>query len=154
MIKKESNIKRIAKRLTLMAKREQVVRDKYFTRNEKEYLEQMLMIDKSNREEFKEIFKKTGLITSEYGSEAQMAAFLLVQHMPREEVKFMKNYLSLMKKNISGYPSNIYAMLVDRVRNWEGKDQLYGTQFMPVDGKENTYKLKELYKPELVDKRG
>lgn len=153
MLNKKVNVKRIAERLILMAKLDQEIRDKYFTENDKKYLDEMWKIDEENQKEFKEIFKRTGLITSEYGSEAQMAAFLLVQHMPREEVKFMKEYLSLMEKNITGYPPNIYAMLVDRVRNWEGKNQLYGTQFMPVEGKENTYKLKELYKPHLVDKR-
>ncbi|HRI05726.1 MAG TPA: hypothetical protein PLV59_02160 [Candidatus Dojkabacteria bacterium] len=150
---KRVDVKKIAKRLIMMAKRDQEVRDKYFALNDKKYLDEMWKIDEKNQREFKEIFRQVGLITSEYGSEAQMSAFLIVQHMSREEVKFMKNYLSLMKKNITGYPLNIYAMLVDRVRNWEGKDQLYGTQFMPVEGKENTYKLKKLYKSHLVEKR-
>jgi len=82
-----------------------------------------------------------------------MSAFLLVQHMPREEVSFMKKYLSLMKENMTGYSPNVYAMLTDRVRNWEGKKQLYGTQFISVEGKENTYKLKKIYKPKEVDNR-
>lgn len=136
-----------------MAKKDQQIRDKYFSKNEKKYLDKMWKVDEANQKEFKEIFNETGLITSKYGSEAQMAAFLIVQHMPREDVKFMKKYLTLMKKSMAGYPTNIYAMLVDRVRNWEGKDQLYGTQFMPVEGLESTYKLKELYRPNMVDKR-
>lgn len=144
---------KIAKRLVEMANEDQRIRDKYLSKNGKKYLDQMLKVDETNRKEFKEIFKQTELITSEYGEEAQMAAFLIVQHMPREELNFMKKYLSLMKENMTGYSPNVYAMLTDRVRNWEGKKQLYGTQFVSVEGKENTYKLKEIYKPKEVDKR-
>jgi len=145
--------KKIAKRLIEMAKQDQLVRDKYLSKSGKKYLDQMSKVDEMNRKEFKRIFKQTGLITSEYGEEAQMAAFLIVQHMPREEVELMKEYLSLMRKNMTGYPPNIYAMLTDRVRNWEGKKQLYGTQFVSVEGKENIYKMKDIYKPKEVDKR-
>ncbi len=143
----------VTTRLIEMANQDQLIREKYLSTNGKRYLDQMLKIDESNRKEFKEIFKQTGLITSEYGEEAQMAAFLIVQHMPREEVSFMKNYLSLMKDNMTGYSPDVYAMLTDRVRNWEGKKQLYGTQFISVEGKENTYKLKEIYKAKEVDNR-
>jgi len=148
-----TTIKQIAKRLIEMVNQDQLVREKYLSKDGKKYLDQMLKVDESNRNEFKEIFKQTGLITSEYGEEAQMAAFLIVQHMPREEVSIMKEYLSLMKKDMTGYTPNAYAMLTDRVRNWEGKKQLYGTQFISIEGKENTYKLKEIYKPKEVDKR-
>lgn len=148
-----TTIIQIAKRLIEMANQDQLVREKYLSKKGKKYLAQMLKVDETNRNEFKEIFKQTGLITSEYGEEAQMAAFLIVQHMPREEVNFMKKYLSLMKENMTGYSPNVYAMLTDRVRNWEGKKQLYGTQFISVEGKENTYKLKEIYNAKEVDKR-
>jgi len=144
---------KIAKRLVEMANEDQRIRDKYLSKSGKKHLDEMLKIDEANRKEFKEIFEETGLITPEYGEEAQLAAFLIVQHMPREEVGFMKEYLSLMKKNMTGYSPNTYAMLTDRVRNWEGKKQLYGTQFISVEGKENIYKLKEIYKPKEVDKR-
>lgn len=145
--------KQIAKRLIEMANQDQLIREKYLSKNGKKHLELLLKIDESNRNEFKEIFKKTGLITSIYGEEAQMAAFLIVQHMPREEVSFMKKYLYLMEKEMAGFPPNQFAMLTDRVRNWEGKSQLYGTQFISVEGEVNTYKLKKMYKPQEVDIR-
>ena len=136
-----------------MANQDQRIREKFLSENGGKDQDEMLKIDEANRKEFKEMFKETGFITSEYGKEAQMSAFLLVQHMPREEVSFMKKYLSLMKENMTGYSPNMFAMLTDRVRNWEGKKQLYGTQFISVDGKENTYKLKKIYKPKEVDNR-
>jgi len=113
----------------------------------------MQKIDKTNREEFKKIFKTTGLITSEYGKDAQFAAFLIVQHMPRSEISFMKRYRSLMKKNLEDIEPLNFAMLCDRVEIWQNKPQIYGTQFVSVENKDNTFKLKELKDPELVDER-
>ena len=53
-------------------------------------------------------------------------------------------------KNIG---SHRYAMIVDRNRTYEGKPQLYGTQFMVVDGKKKTAKLMDTYKIEELDIR-
>ena len=44
-------------------------------------------------------------------------------------------------------------MIVDRNRTYEGKPQLYGTQFMVVDGKKKTAKLMDTYKIEELDIR-
>ena len=46
-----------------------------------------------------------------------------------------------------------YAQLVDRVRIYEGKKQMYGTQFELVNKEENIYKLKEIYDFKNIDKR-
>lgn len=93
-------INTISKQLLSMAKKDQVIRNKYCKEQKNGYIKEMNRIDKDNRKRFKEIFKETGLITSEYGKDVQEAAFLIVQHMPRTEIKFMQNYLSLMEKNI------------------------------------------------------
>jgi len=136
-----------------MSNLDQEIRRRYEQTKNKEELKEMQKIDKINRKEFKKIFKTTGLITSEYGKDAQLAAFLLVQHMPRNEISFMKRYLSLMKKNLKDIEPLHFAMLCDRVETWQNKPQIYGTQFVPVENKDNTFKLKELIEPELVDKR-
>jgi hypothetical protein len=148
----KSTTKKIACRLIEMANQDQLIREIYLSNGKKE-LDEMLKIDENNRKEFKRIFEKTGLITPVYGKKAQMSAFLIVQHMPKEEVHFMKTYLSLMKRNMAGYSPILFALLIDRVRNWEGKYQLYGTQFTSIEGKKNTYKLKKIFKPQEVDKR-
>ena len=147
------NKQSISQKLIQMSKLDQEIRGRYEQTKDKGDLKEMQKIDKINREEFKKIFETTGLITSEYGKDAQLAAFLLVQHMPRSEISFMKRYLSLMKKNLKDIEPLNFAMLCDRVETWQNKPQIYGTQFVSVENKDNTFKLKELKDPELVDKR-
>jgi len=149
MLNKQS----ISQKLIQMSNLDQEIRERYEQTKDKGDLKEMQKIDKINREEFKQIFKTTGLITSEYGKDAQLVAFLLVQHMPRSEISFMKRYLSLMKKNLEDIEPLNFAMLCDRVETWQNKPQIYGTQFVSVENKDNTFKLKELKDPELVDKR-
>ncbi len=148
-----SNKQSIAQKLIQMSGLDQEVRKRYEQTKDRKDLEEMQKIDRINREEFKKIFKTTGLITSEYGKDAQLSAFLLVQHMPRSEISFMKKYLSLMKMHLEDVEPINYAMLCDRVETWQNKPQIYGTQFVSVEDSKNTYKLKELKDPELVDKR-
>ena len=59
-------------------------------------------IDKKNNEEIKKLVNEYGLIgKKEYGKEASYKTWLLIQHMPEEELQFMKKYLRLMKDNLS-----------------------------------------------------
>jgi len=136
-----------------MSTLDQGIRERYEQTKDKKDLTKMKNIDKINREEFKKIFKTTELITSKYGKDAQLSAFLIVQHMPRSEISFMKKYLSLMKRHLEDIEPLNYAMLCDRVETLQDKPQIYGTQFVSVEDSQNTYKLKELKEPELVDKR-
>ena len=115
--------------------------------------ERIKEVDERNREEFKKIFQKTGYISSKYGQDVQLAAFLLVQHMPKEDLSFMKKYLSLMKEDLKNINPINYTQLADRVRIYEGKKQMYGTQFELVDKDKNLYRLKEICNFQSVDKR-
>jgi len=63
-------IKRRAKRLVEMADQDQRIREKFLSENGGKYQDEMLKIDEANRKEFKEMFKETGFITSEYDKEA------------------------------------------------------------------------------------
>jgi len=115
--------------------------------------ERIKEVDRKNRKEFKKIFQKTGYISSEHGKDVQSAAFLLVQHMPKEDLPFMKKYLSLMKEDLKNINPINYAQLADRVRIYEGKKQMYGTQFELVDKDKNLYRLKEICNFQSVDER-
>lgn len=136
-----------------MAKKEQSLRMIYLKTNSKKDLQKVKDIDKINREEFKKIFKEVGYISSEYGKEVQLAAFLIVQHMPKEDISFMKEYLYLMKDDLRNINSLNYAQLVDRIRIYEGKNQLYGTQFTSIEDKRDTYRLYKIFNPKEVDSR-
>jgi hypothetical protein len=69
------------------------------------------------------------------GKDGANAAWLLIQHADAD-TKFQRRCLDLMAKlpNDEVAPQNL-AYLTDRVLLAEGKKQLYGTQFAPIDGK-------------------
>ncbi|MDY0096965.1 MAG: hypothetical protein RBS01_01270 [Candidatus Dojkabacteria bacterium] len=131
----------VCKKILEMSKKDQEVRKN---------MGRMKDIDERNRREFKKIFKEVGYISSEYGKDVQLGAFLIVQHMPKEDIPFMKEYLRLMKKDIKNIKPLYYALLTDRVRMYEGKKQMYGTQFVLVDG---IYKLHPIANIKNVDIR-
>ncbi len=136
-----------------MAQEDQSLRNNYLKTLTDKSLKEMREKDEENREKFKKIFKERGYISSKYGKDVQLAAFLIVQHMPKEEHLFMKKYLSLMKEDLDNINTLNYAQLVDRVRIYEGKKQLYGTQFELVEGREGVYKVKEIYDFKRVNER-
>jgi len=146
---KEEIINKILK----MANRDQTLRMRYLKTSSEKDSQKIKEIDKINREIFKDIFKETGYISSKYGEDIQIAAFLIVQHMPKDDILFMKKYLSLMKDDLKNINILNYAQLVDRVRIYEGKKQLYGTQFSTVEDKKDTYRLHEIYNPKDIDSR-
>jgi len=147
------NKKDIINKILKMAKRDQSLRMKYLKTNSEKDFQKIKDVDKINRKDFKKVFKEIGYISSEYGKEVQLAAFLIVQHMPKNDTSFMKNYLSLMKDDLKNINPLNYAQLVDRVRIYEEKKQLYGTQFTSIEGERNTYRLHKIYNSKEVDKR-
>lgn len=152
--KKMLTKKQICKKILEMCKEEQEIRENFFKTGDKKGLKNVESIDKRNREDFKEIFKQTGYIsTQEYGEEVHRAAFLIVQHMPKEELPFRKMYEKFMKKDLKNIKPHRYAMIVDRNRTYAGKPQLYGTQSIIMEGKEKTCKVMKIYKIEDLDIR-
>lgn len=62
------------------------------------------------------------------GAEGAQAAWLIAQHaisLP----DFQRRVLRLLKDNVNDVEPEQIAMLEDRIRKFEGKPQLYGTQF-------------------------
>lgn len=144
----------ISQKILKMCKEEQDIRENFFKTGDKKDLKRVKPVDKRNREEFKKIFKQVGYISAEeYGEEVHRAAFLIVQHMNKEDLDFRKTYEKCMKKDLKNIKPHRYAMMVDRNRKYEGKLQLYGTQSMIVEGQEKTCKIMDIYEIEELDLR-
>ncbi|HYD19193.1 MAG TPA: DUF6624 domain-containing protein, partial [Patescibacteria group bacterium] len=62
------------------------------------------------------------------GAEGAEAAWLIAQHAISLPA-FQRRVLALLKANASDVPPAQIAMLEDRIRRFEGRPQLYGTQF-------------------------
>lgn len=93
------------------------------------------IIDKKNNEEIKKLVTEYGLIgQKEYGKEASNKAWILIQHMPEEQLQFMKEYLGMMKENLEDIDIKNYAYLKDRLSMYEKTPQTYGTQLHSKDG--------------------
>ncbi|MEW9570133.1 DUF6624 domain-containing protein [Rhodanobacter sp. Si-c] len=86
------------------------------------------------------------------GKEGAWAAWLIAQHSIGNP-PFMRRCLSLLKQATSdgeAIPWQV-AMLEDRIRMYEGKPQIYGTQFQPdKNGQLNPYQIEN---PESVNDR-
>ena len=102
----------------------------------KKLVAQARLIDQQNTRWMNEIVERQGWPTkSLVGPDGATAAWLLVQHADADP-KFQRKCLGLM----TGLPNDEVsrqdiAYLTDRVLLAEGKKQIYGTQFMTVDGK-------------------
>ena len=86
------------------------------------------------------------------GEEGAWAAWLIAQHAIGNP-PFMRHCLSLLKQAASNNEVIPWqaAMLEDRIRMYEGKPQIYGTQFEPSrDGELNPYPIEN---PESVNDR-
>jgi len=95
------------------------------------YNQEMKAIHNSNAEELNRIIDLIGFPTLEkVGEEASNAAWLIIQHSIGQP-DFMRKCAALMEKEIeNGQADQInFAYLVDRIAVFEGKPQLYGTQF-------------------------
>jgi hypothetical protein len=108
----------------------------------------------------KENAARLGVIIEQYGwpgltlvgEEGARAAWLIVQHAIGNP-PFMRQCLSLLKQAVSNGEAVPWqgAMLEDRIRMYEGKPQIYGSQFQPDEnGQLNPYQIE---KPESVNDR-
>lgn len=92
-------------------------------------LMRMTEADAQNTMWLDEIIKQHGWLTkSLVGEDGAQAAFLIVQHSPAPQ--FQKKCLELLEKAVSQNEADMInlAYLTDRIRIFEGKPQVYGTQ--------------------------
>jgi len=108
-------------------------------------------VDAENTKWLKGVVEKHGWPSNTLvGSDGAEAAWLLAQHADADP-KFQRRCLDLMAKVPKNEVSQSkLAYLTDRVLLAEGRNQLYGTQFMSVDGK---WKPRPLEDEANVDKR-
>lgn len=98
---------------------------------EQGYDKEMEQLHNSNAQALDKIIEAIGYPTTDkVGEEASKAAWLVIQHAISHP-NFMKKCLTLLKQEVSlgkDDPINL-AYLTDRIAVFEGKPQLYGTQF-------------------------
>ena len=95
------------------------------------YNEEMKELHNRNAKTLNEIIDKIGYPTSDkVGKEASEATWLVIQHSIGQP-DFMKKCVKLLEVAVSENKANSknLAYLTDRVAVFEGKPQLYGTQF-------------------------
>ena len=95
-------------------------------------LMRMIEADAQNTRWLDEIIKEHGWPTKSFvGEDGAQAAFLIVQHSPAPQ--FQKKCLELLRLAVSQNEADIInlAYLTDRLRIFEGKPQIYGTQGQP-----------------------
>lgn len=140
----------IAKEISLMAKKDQEMRNSYdYDTEESEWDES---IDLGNTRRMKEIVDEIGWPTiSKVGHEASNNAWLLVQHADRD-TGFQEKCLQLMKAQSEDEvsKSNI-AYLEDRIAVAKGRPQIYGTQFQANEA--GQFEPRELHDPTNVNQR-
>lgn len=97
------------------------------------YHPRMEAVHKKNAARLAAIIEQDGWpIVSLVGEKGAWAAWLIAQHDIGEPA-FMRQSLSLLKQAAANGETLLWqvAMLEDRIRMFEGKPQLYGTQFEP-----------------------
>ena len=96
--------------------------------------EKMQILDTANQLRLDEIVKQHGWPEKkDVGAKAVYAAFIVVQHSPRES---MKRYAPMVQKAVErgDLPRADFAMFDDRLRMYYDQPQRYGTQ-LNTDGK-------------------
>lgn len=91
-------------------------------------------IDQANQKRLGEIVAQVGWPTiSEFGEKAAVSAFLIVQHAPKE---MMKRYYERLKQaaDAGEMKKESFALIEDRLRMYEGRPQLYGSQVRSFSG--------------------
>ena len=89
----------------------------------------MAEADAQNTMWLDEVIQQQGWPTkSQVGEDGAQAAFLIVQHSPAPQ--FQKKCLELLERAVDQNEADIINLvyLTDRVRTFEGKPQVYGTQ--------------------------
>jgi hypothetical protein len=117
------------------------------------YAEEMRSIHERNSARMREIIEQYGWTgRSLVGEDGCEAAWLIVQHAVLEP-NFQRHCLPLLEQAVAAGEASGWqlAYLIDRVLMDEGKEQIYGTQYLPVEGgKSVPYKIAD---PENVDAR-
>ncbi|MBV6641576.1 MAG: hypothetical protein KI791_12695 [Cyclobacteriaceae bacterium] len=80
---------------------------------------------------------------SEIGDTGNRVLFITIQHALDSEIR--KTYFPLLKKSVEIGESNpaFAATMIDRMLVQEGKDQIYGTQSRMVNGKLESFPIKD-----------
>ncbi|RIV30366.1 hypothetical protein D2V08_14780 [Flagellimonas lutimaris] len=95
------------------------------------YNEEMEALHNTNAKELSQIIDEIGYPTiDKVGKEANEAAWLIIQHSIGQP-EFMKKSAEMLKKAVQENKADpiSLAYLADRIAVFEGKEQLYGTQF-------------------------
>ncbi|HEY0099687.1 MAG TPA: DUF6624 domain-containing protein [Pyrinomonadaceae bacterium] len=117
------------------------------------YDSRMRRVHERNNSRLREIVAQHGWPgRSVVGEDGCEAAWLVVQHAVLEP-EFQRECLGLLERAVASGEAQGWqlAYLTDRVLMYEGKAQIYGTQYVPVEGgKSAPYTIAE---PEHVDAR-
>jgi len=111
-------------------------------------------INKINLCELDSIIQESGWPkVSEVGKEGSSAAFLIIQHSKSSDQKKYYQYLKKAVKQHEAYPRQL-ALLKDRIRVFDNKKQIYGSQISwdPVTQKDY-FDYSKLRRPANVNKR-
>lgn len=124
---------KIAKEIIELQKADLKLRDKLIKNGHlfDGYNKEMEALHNKNAEILDNIVEKHGFPTVEnFGKEAVDAAWLVVQHSIGKP-EFMKKCAALLEKAVSENQADAkqLAYLIDRIAVFEGRSQLYGTQF-------------------------
>ncbi|MDX2128654.1 MAG: DUF6624 domain-containing protein [Chloroherpetonaceae bacterium] len=123
----------IAKKIIDLKNADLALRDKLVQSHQLHdgYNQEMAELHIRNAKILNEIIDTIGYPTSDkIGKEASQAAWLIIQHSIGQP-DFMKNCVKLLEVAVNeNNADSIYlAYLIDRVEVFDGKPQLYGTQF-------------------------
>ncbi|MFH2001574.1 MAG: DUF6624 domain-containing protein [Planctomycetota bacterium] len=136
-------------------RKECMEKEKKFGRDSKEVhdlWEKQIEIDKNNIKRLEAIIAEHGWPgRTQFGENAAMAAFLVLQHA---DYKYQKKYLPMVRKAVKEKecdPSNL-ALLEDRVLMREGKPQIYGSQVVQ-DAETGGFKVYQIKDEANVDER-
>jgi hypothetical protein len=127
------NYKSIAKNIIDLKNADLALREKLIQSRQlsKGYNEEMKGLHNRNAKMLSDIIDKIGYPTiDKVGEEANEAAWLVIQHSIGQP-EFMKKCAKLLEKAVNenkADPKSL-AYLTDRIAVFEGKEQLYGTQF-------------------------
>lgn len=121
--------------LLAMARADQEVRTRISDTGDTDIAAEVTRRDEANTARLKTIVDLYGWPgKSLVGEDGARAAWLLAQHADQDPA-FQEHCLELMGKAVGDEVSALdFAYLTDRVRIAQGRKQLYGTQFMFVDG--------------------
>lgn len=127
------DFKNIAEKIIDLKNADLALRDKLVQSRQlsEGYNEEMKELHNRNAKILNDIIDTIGYPTTDkVGKEASEAAWLVIQHSIGQP-EFMKKCAELLKKAVSENKADLksLAYLTDRIAVFEGKPQLYGTQF-------------------------